>query len=260
MATNKNKRVVRFKLNDDDFRAFGRYRILYTEGGRKLVNRQRLTYLISGLAIAGLFTLFHADHNFTMIAYAVAAVIGIGGPIMSEKILLRQQDKNIQSSVDDVERVHPEENVIIMSDDELVTEAGSDRQTFDYKDIKLVDLTDDAIYVWMSDTMIMPIPLHAFRNMEEMKKAYNWLQAKIKAKGGDATGEQPAEKKEKKAKSGDAAGEQKVVKEKKAAEAKEKKAAEAKEKKAAEVKKKAAEVKEKKATEVKKKEAEAKEK
>ena len=254
MATNKNKRVVRFKLNDDDFRAFGRYRILYTEGGRKLVNRQRLTYLISGLAIAGLFTLFHADHNFTMIAYAVAAVIGIGGPIMSEKILLRQQDKNIQSSVDDVERVHPEENVIIMSDDELVTEAGSDRQTFDYKDIKLVDLTDDAIYVWMSDTMIMPIPLHAFRNMEEMKKAYNWLQAKIKAKGGDATGEQPAEKKEKKSRGGDAAGEKKEGKEKKAAEAKEKKEADVKEKKEAEAKeKKEADVKEKKEAEAKEK-------
>ena len=189
MASNKNKRVVRFTLNEDDFRSFGRYRILYTEGGRKLVNRQRLTYFISGLAIAALFSLFHADHNFTMIAYAVAAVIGIGGPIMAERILLRQQDKAIQSDGENIERVHPVENVITMSDDELITEAGGDRQTFDYKDIKLVDLTDEAIYVWMSDTMIMTIPLHAFRDVEEMKKAYKWMQAKIKAKGGDATGE-----------------------------------------------------------------------
>ena len=62
MATKNNPRVIKFVLTDDDYLAFGRYRILYTEGGRKLVNRQRITYLISGIAIAALFTVFHADH------------------------------------------------------------------------------------------------------------------------------------------------------------------------------------------------------
>ena len=108
MATKKNPRIVKFVLTDDDYIAFGRYRILYTAGGRKLVNRQRLTYLISGICIAGLFTIFHADHQFTMIAYAVAAVIGIGGPIFAERILLRQQDKAIKNSTDTLERVHAE--------------------------------------------------------------------------------------------------------------------------------------------------------
>jgi len=37
-------------------------------------------------------------------------------------------------------------------------------------DVKLIDLTDDAIYVWMSDQMIMPVPIHAFRNESEMEK------------------------------------------------------------------------------------------
>lgn len=188
MASNKNKRVIRFTLNDDDYRAFGRYRIMYTEGGRKLVNRQRLTYLISGIAIAALFTIFHVDKNFTILAYVVAAVVGIGGTIMAERMLLRQQDESIQSSKNNIERVHPDENVVFMTDDELITEAGSDRQVFDYKDIKLVDLTDDAIYIWMSDTMIMPFPKHAFKSAAEMKAAYEWLQAKIKSKGGDASG------------------------------------------------------------------------
>ena len=189
MASNKNKRDIRFTLNDEDFRAFGRYRIMYTEGGRKLVDRQRITYFISGLAIAALFTVFHVEHNFTILAYIVAAVVGIGGPLMAERILLRQQDNTIQASKDSIERIHPDENIVTLSDDELITEAGEDRQVFDYKDIKLVDLTDDAIYVWMSDTMIMPFPKHAFKGMPEMKAAYDWLQAKIKAKGGDAAGD-----------------------------------------------------------------------
>ena len=184
MATKKNPRVIKFVLTDDDYSAFGRYRILYTEGGRKLVNRQRLTYFISGLCIAALFTLFHADHQFTMIAYAVAAVIGIGGPIMSERILLRQQDKAIKNSTDTIERVHAVENVITIGDDVLITEAGDDHQEFDYKDIKLVDLTEEAIYVWMSDTMIMSIPLHAFAGMDEMKEAYKLIRKKIKEAGG----------------------------------------------------------------------------
>jgi hypothetical protein len=186
MATKKNPRVVKFVLTDDDYIAFGRYRILYTDGGRKLVNRQRLTYLISGLCIAGLFTLFHADHQFTMIAYIVAAVIGIGGPIMSERILLRQQDKAIKNSSDTVERVHAVENVVTIGDDALTTDAGDDHQSFDYKDIKLVDLTEEAIYVWMTDTMIMPVPLHAFDGMPEMKEAYKLIRQKIKEAGGTA--------------------------------------------------------------------------
>ena len=189
MASNKNKRVIRFTLNDEDYRAFGRYRIMYTEGGRKLVNRQRITYFISGLAIAALFTVFHVEHNFTILAYIVAAVVGIGGPLMAERILLRQQDNTIQASKDSIEWILPDETIVTLSDDELITEAGEDRQVFDYKDIKLVDLTDDAIYVWMSDTMIMPFPKHAFKGMPEMKAAYDWLQAKIKAKGGDAAGD-----------------------------------------------------------------------
>ncbi len=186
MATKKNPREIRFILNDDDYSAFGRYRILYTEGGRKLVNRQRLTYFISGAIIALLFTVFKVDHSFTILAYIVAAVVGIGGPLISERMLLRQQDKAISASKDSLERVHPVENIITIGDDALTTDAGDDHQSFNYKDVKLVDLTEDAIYVWMSDTMIMPIPLHAFNGMPEMKEAYKLIRAKIKEAGGTA--------------------------------------------------------------------------
>ena len=184
MASNKNKKEIRFSLTDDDFAAFGRYRIMYTAGGRKLVNRQRLTYLISGICIAALFTVFHVDKSFTILAYIVAAVVGIGGAVFAEKLVLKQQADSIKKSADSLERVHPEENVITLGDDFLITDTGSDHQEFDYKDIKLVDLTDDAIYVWMSDTMIMPVPRHAFNNMDEMKRAYDLIREKIKEKGG----------------------------------------------------------------------------
>lgn len=186
MATKKNPRVIKFVLTDDDYSAFGRYRILFTPGGRKLVNRQRLTYFISGVCIAGLFSLFPVDHNFAMVAYIVAAVIGIGGPVFSERMLLRQQDKAIKNSADSIERVHPVENVVTIGDDALTTDAGDDHQTFDYKDIQRVDLTEEAIYVWMSDTMIMPIPVRAFAGMPEMKEAYQLIRQKIREAGGTA--------------------------------------------------------------------------
>jgi hypothetical protein len=121
-----------------------------------------------------------------MIAYAVAAVVGIGGPIMSERILLRQQEKAIKNSTDTIERVHAPENVITIGDDALHTDTGDDHQSFDYKNIELVDLTEEAIYVWMSDTMIMPVPLHAFADMDEMKEAYKLIRQKIKEAGGTA--------------------------------------------------------------------------
>lgn len=181
----KSKNEVRFILNDDDYSAFGRYRILYTAGGRKLVNRQRITYLISGIMIAILFTVFHVSKSFTVFAYVAAAVIGIGGPLMAERILLRDQEKTIQKASNTADMLHPDESIVTFGDDVMTTDTGSDHQEFDYKDIKLVDLTEEAIYVWMSDTMIMPIPLHAFNDLDEMKERYRWLREKIKEKGGN---------------------------------------------------------------------------
>ena len=177
---NKNDREIRFTLTDDDYKSFGRYRVLYTAGGRKIVMRQRLTYLISGIIIAILFTVFHVDPNFTKLAYVIAAVIGIGGFIFADKIILRQQDKVIEADRNSADRVHADENVVTFGDDSFVTVAGNDRQEFSYKDIKQVDMTDDSIYVWMSDTMIMPLPLHAFKGQKAMADTYNFLTERSK--------------------------------------------------------------------------------
>lgn len=189
MANKRSKREIRFKLNDDDYKAFGRYRIIYTSNGRRLVNRQRITYLISGIMIAVLFTIFPVDDSFTKLAYIVAAVIGIGGTAVSERLVLRQQDRAIEEGANSVERVHPEENTIVFGDETFDAKAGEDEQSFKYSDIKLIDLTEEAIYVWMSDTMIMPVPLHAFSGMDEMKATYKWIKEKIREQGGEAGAE-----------------------------------------------------------------------
>lgn len=175
---NKNDRVLKFQLTDSDYKAFGRYRILFTKNGRKLINRQRLTYLLSGALIALLFTVFNVDPTFRKLAYVAAAVIGIGGAVMAQKLVLKQQNAAIEANADDPERVHPLENVVTFEDDALHTKAGEDEQRFLYSDIQQVDMTEDAIYVWMSDTMIMPLPLHAFKNQKAMEDMYNYLQEK----------------------------------------------------------------------------------
>ena len=41
----------------------------------------------------------------------------------------------------------------------------------------------------MSDTMIMPLPLHAFRGMEEMKELCKWLRAKVDEQNGEGKAE-----------------------------------------------------------------------
>ncbi|MBR0379012.1 MAG: hypothetical protein IJH62_00465 [Mogibacterium sp.] len=186
MAVNKNKRQFRFELNDKDYEAFGRYRIMYTAQGRKMVLRQRITYIISGICIAALFYVFPVSQSFARLAYIVAAVIGIGGAVFAEKLVLRQQRQAIQNAEATAESIHLPENTVRFDDETFETKAGDDVQTFRYGDIKLIDLTEEAIYVWMSDEMIMPIPLHAFRGMDEMKELYKWIKAKIKEQGGEA--------------------------------------------------------------------------
>ena len=180
---NKRKEV-KFKLNNEDYRAFGRYRILYTDQGHKMVRRQRITFIAMGVMIAALFTVFHVDQKFTYLMYAIAAVLIIVGAVFGEKLVLRQQDKAIEDAKDSAERVHAPENVVRFDDDSFTTIAGEDVQTFAYKDIKLIDLTEEAIFVWMSDTMIMPLPLHAFKGMAEMKDLYKWVREKIAEQGG----------------------------------------------------------------------------
>ena len=186
MATNKNKRQFRFELNDKDYEAFGRYRIMYTDQGRRMVLRQRITYIISGICIAALFYVFPVSEGFARLAYAVAAVVGIGGAVFAEKLVLRQQRQAIQNAEEALDRVHPPENIVRFDDETFETRAEEDVQTFRYADIKLIDLTEEAIYVWMSDEMIMPVPLHAFRSMDEMKELYKWIKEKIREQGGEA--------------------------------------------------------------------------
>ena len=180
------KRELRFNLNDDDYKAFGRYRILYTEQGRKMVSRNRLTYLITAVMIAVLFTVFHVDQKFTYLMYAIAAALVVVGIVFSEKMVLKQQDNAIEASKGSAEWVHAPESVIRFDDESFTTTTGEDVQTFRYEEIKLMDLTEEGIYVWMSDTMIMPLPLHAFQNMDEMKELYKWVKAKNKEQGGNA--------------------------------------------------------------------------
>ena len=175
---NKNEKEIRFRLNDSDYKAFGRYRILFTKGGRKIINRQRFSYALSGVLIALLFTVFKVDPTFAKLAYVVAVVIGIGGIIFAERIILKQQAAAIEADADNPERVHPVENIVTFEEDSMHTKAGEDEQTFSYSDIRQVDMTEEAIYVWMSDTMIMPLPLHAFKNQKAMEDMYAWLQEK----------------------------------------------------------------------------------
>ncbi len=186
MAANKNKREVKFTLNDEDYRAFGRYRILYTDQGRKMVARQRATYLITAVMIAALFTLFKVDHSFTMLMYVIAGAMAVVGIFFAESFVLKQQDRAIQNDAGSAERVHAGENTIRFNDDSFTTYGNGDEQNFRYSDIKLIDLTEEAIYVWMSDVMIMPVPLHAFRGMDEMKELYKWIKEKIAEHGGTA--------------------------------------------------------------------------
>ena len=187
MASKKNNRELQFILNDDDFTLFGHYRILYTDQGHKLVRRQRWTYLISAVAIAALFTLFHVDKKFTILMYVIAGVLAVIGLFFAEAMVLRQQDKAINATANSAERVHAAKNKITFEDEGFSTYAAGDEQHFNYSDVKLVDLTEQAIYVWLSDTMIMPIPLHAFNDMAEMKKFNKWLKERVTECGGQVS-------------------------------------------------------------------------
>ena len=119
--------------------------------------------------------------------YVIAAAMALVGIFFAESMVLRQQDKVIASTANSAERVHAANNIIRFDEEGFTTYAAGDEQRFSYKDVKLVDMTDQAIYTWLSDTMIMPIPLHAFKNMSEMKEFNKWFKERVEQGGGKAT-------------------------------------------------------------------------
>ncbi len=175
MASNNNFRDLKFTLNDADYKAFGRYRILYTRDGRRIVNRQRLTFVIVAVGIIILFAIFPVGEGVVKMAAGIMTVAGIIGVALSRRMILKQQERAIDASSLDIERVRPVENRISFHDDFFTTVTGDDENTFTYSDMKLVDLTEDGIYVWMNDKMIMPLPAHAFKSVKDMEDAYKWL-------------------------------------------------------------------------------------
>lgn len=183
IMANKKKREVQFILTDDDYKAFGHYRILYTPQGRKMVNRQKMTFVIIGVGVAVLISMFELQQGFRTLMYVLSALCVIVGLVFGESLVLRQQDNAIEMSKGDIERIHPENNRIVFDDNGFSTYSGADEQHFSYSDIKLADFTEAAIYVWMSDEMIMPIPLHAFRNMPEMREMYKWIKSHMDGEG-----------------------------------------------------------------------------
>ena len=190
MASKKNKNEIKFTLKDSDYKSFGKYRIMYTEQGHRMVRRQRLTYLIGAAMIALLFTVFKVEQSsFRYLMYVIAAALAVVGIFFAEALVLRQQDKAIDATANSAERVNAGENTVRFDDDTFTTSGNGDDQVFRYSDIKLIDLTEEAIYVWMSDTMIMPLPLHAFRGMEEMKELCKWLRAKVDEQNGEGKAE-----------------------------------------------------------------------
>ena len=190
MASNKNRngKVVQFMLTDDDYKAFGRYRIMYTEQGHKMVRRQRLTFILAGIGISVLFTVFHVDKSFTYLMYVLSAACILAGLLFGEKMVLKQQEQVIEKSRNDIERIHPKMNKVIFGEESFLTVTEGEEHEYLYKDIMLFDFTEEGFYVWMSDTAIMPIPAHAFRSMDEMKEFNKWLKDRIAAAGGSASG------------------------------------------------------------------------
>ena len=128
---NKRKNEIKFKLNDDDYKAFGRYRIMYTDQGHKMVSRQRLSYILMGVMMAFLFTVFHVDKRFTYLMYAISALMIVVGLFFAEKLVLRQQDRAIEATKDTAERVHAPENTVVFDEDTFTTMAGQDVHTLE---------------------------------------------------------------------------------------------------------------------------------
>ncbi len=179
MARKKtNYRQPTYTLNDADAIEFNRYYIKNTKRGRRVVWQQRmiLPMILLGYVILMLIFKFNSKPVYVFGAFVAAAAVAYG--LACEKIVLNRQEAEIKNSGYSWDNIHPEPTTINFGDDKIMASYRGQEKEFEYDEIWKVTCTDQAIYLWLDDTVAMQIPVRAFDSVTDMHKLFDYLDKK----------------------------------------------------------------------------------
>lgn len=165
-------------LTDDDAIEFNRYYIKHTKRGRRVVWQQRmiLPLILVGYVILMLVFQFHSKPVYVFGGFVAAAAVAYG--LACEKIVLNRQEAEIRHGGYNWDNIHPEPTTLDCTDEKIKASYKGEERDFEYADIWKVTCTDNAIYLWLNETVAMQIPVRAFDSEQDMHKLFDFLDKK----------------------------------------------------------------------------------
>ena len=175
MAQKKNLRELSYILNDDDLIAFNQYYIQNSKFGKRLIWRQRLIFPAFLLIFLFITYGFKSEHRIIVGGAVLLGALSIFMMFYAKTLVLKQQAKAVRNSENDLSRIHINETHVSFRDDEFEAVNADGDQTFNYTEVKKLTLTENGIYVWMSDQMAIPISRSAFNRPGDMEELFDFL-------------------------------------------------------------------------------------
>lgn len=175
MAQKKNLKEISYILNDDDLIAFNQYYILNSKFGKRLIWRQRLIFPAFLVIFLAIMYACKSEHRIVVGGTVLLGTISVFMFFYAKRLVLNQQVKAVRNSANDLSRIHANETIIRFGDDEFEAVNSEGDNFFKYSEVKKLSLTEDGIYVWMSERMAIPISRSAFNRPGDMEELFDFL-------------------------------------------------------------------------------------
>lgn len=175
MASKKNLKELTYILNDDDLIAFNQYYIQHSKFGKRLVWRQRLIFPAFLLIFLFITYGFKSEHRIIVGGTVLLGAISVFMFFYAKRLVLKQQARAVRNSENDLSRIHVNETIVRLGDDEFEAVNADGAQTFNYTEVQKLTLTENGIYVWMSDQMAIPISKSAFKRPGDMDEVFDFF-------------------------------------------------------------------------------------
>ncbi len=171
-------KTLEYTLRDSDYVAFNRYHLTNSKDGKKVILRQQLVMIIAAAGIFALFCVFKTSPKIRNLVGIICALFALYAIFFGKKMVLKASERAAMEGSGDLGRLHPELNTVTFKGKSFSVETESSSNEFYYSDVYAIDMNEDGIYIWISASVAMSIPTHAFRTRAEIQETYDWLREK----------------------------------------------------------------------------------
>ena len=178
MATRNNFKDLKYVLTDEDTIAFNKHYLLHSKAGKKMIMEQRIIFPVLTVVVFAMMRFFKFGNTLTLVVVGLLAAASVYVLFNAEKMLIKQQEKAVRKAAFNLESINKEESILKFRDENIYSSYEGAESEIEYDKIFKVSMSETGIYLWISETSAMPIPVSAFPREEGMPKLFDYLKEK----------------------------------------------------------------------------------